>query len=351
MAIEKTEKKNTWGRIDEVTSQKGLVSEAPASADILSRIKRAGEENRGFRILYGETFDDKGNPLDSLKYYLFVAGLAKSIEQNYDVVVEPIILVADAGVYRNYPEQAEQLRENAKSRLEFAKRAKEVYNCSYEVRLMSELAETDEFKERFERVSKVSMASQELMQMIERSVPEDRRDMERARGYIYSFEEIAVILGRDIKVGPPREKLYDSAANAMLAHFEVMPLMGVYLTQTYPLGMKYGEYMSSAAIKQYGLTPYKVGSSNLAPNRIVIGGTQTREQVRELITNSQITPSLTKPNPVLDVAIIAEAARQHIEGRFEKSDLHEKYYSNKIKSHELKELAMSSLEENVLRRF
>ncbi|VVB77257.1 Uncharacterised protein [uncultured archaeon] len=336
--------------LDLTLTQKGLVYEAPTSRALLERAQARKEEGRSFKILYGETFDDKGNPLDSLKYYFFVSEFAKAMEKT-GVKVRPTILIADLGVYRNYPEQVSELRRYAESRKEFALKVKKVYGCSYEVRTMSEITNTSDFKDRFEEVRRVSTADPILMDMIEKSVPEDRLADERKRGYIYPFEEIATILGLDVKVGPPREKLYDGAANSMLGFFKEDAIMPIYLTQTYPLGLKFGDYLSSVSIKQYGLTPYKVGSSNLVQNRIVMGSTGP-DQIRKLIDDTQITPSLSKPNPVLDVAVIAVQAKNHIEGSFGSDEIkgvYDRYYSQAMPSGELKRFAFENLDSYVLK--
>ena len=336
--------------ISNVLSQKLLVQEAPKSEDLVARIKKCDEEKRPLRMLYGETFDDKGNLLDSLKYYLFMSSLARGIENSCPIKVESTVLIADLGVYRNYPEQIEELKKCGKKRVEFANKVRGAYDCSYEVKLLSDIATTDSFKGRLDKVRELSGKNPALMGMLKNTVPEDRRETEKARGYTYAFEEVAAIMGLDIKVGPPREKLYDSTANSMLKHLKVDPIMPVYLTPTYPLGMKYGDYMSSGSIKQYGLTPYKVGSSNLGANRIVMGVTKP-DEIKRLIEDTQISSSPSKPNPVLDLAIIADMAKQHLEkSQSSTPDICNRYYNNKIPSIELKEITYELIKEYVLNR-
>ncbi len=340
-------------RLTDVLNQNRLVHTSPGSEGLSLRIEKCQAEKRPFRMLYGETFDGKGNPLDSLKYYLFVSALSKAIKSSYQVDVESTILVADLGVYRNYPEEVQEYKKYAASREAFARKVKEVYKCSYDVRLMSEISDTPEFRQRFGRVSEISNLDAELMGMIRKSVPEDRLEAEAKRGYKYPFEEIATILGLDVKVGPPREQLYDDIANSMLPHFNVSPLLPIYLTPTYPVGTNFAAYTSSPATKQYGLTPYKVGSSGMTAHRIVLGVTSVQEAKR-LIDETQISSSATKPNPVCDILVLADLARQHLEGEFVQKDVAdtlELYYRNRIRSHQIKETAFTHLRDHVLNYF
>ena len=51
----------------------------------------------------------------------------------------------------------------------------------------------------------------------------------------------------------------------MLEHFKVDPIMPVYLTPSYPMGISYDAYLNTP-ISQYGLTPYKAGSGHMVEN-------------------------------------------------------------------------------------
>ncbi len=344
-----TSKGKSADNLTSLLSQKGLVVAAPRIDVIEQRVEKCREDGRPFRILYGETFDEQGNTLDSVKYYLFTSKLAKLIGSKYEIAVEPTILVADLGVFRNYPDQIREMRGYAEDRQDFATNVRETYNGTFEVKLLSDIATTDEFMVRLEKVRDVSRSDDALMQMIIATVPPDRREESAKNGYIYSMEEIATILGIDIKVGPPREQLYDNATNSMLSHFGVDPLLPVYLTQTYPLGMPYSSYIN-LPIAKYGLTPYKAGSSQLADSRIIIGRT-AKEDVVRLINDTEIEPARSKPNPVLDILMTADLARQHMEGQFD-SDLanavYKRYYDKKLDPADLKARTYSELERHIL---
>ena len=141
-------------KIDNLTmllSQKGLVHSAPTIAELATRIEKCKQENRPLKILYGETFDEWGNTVDSMKYYFFTSLLVKELKSRYMVDIKPIILVADLGVYRNCPDQINELKKYADIRKEFIERIKNIYECDYEVEFLSKIATTSEFKDRFNK--------------------------------------------------------------------------------------------------------------------------------------------------------------------------------------------------------
>ena len=337
-------------KLDKLLSQKGLVLEHSPIELILDRINKKQNSSIPLSIIYGETFDEKGHPIDSLKYYFFISILSKILNNIHKVKVIPTILIADLGVYRNHPDKIEQFKKLAEERKQFAEKVKKVYDCFYEVRLMSDIVSTNEFKEKIKKIKEISFANPDILEIIERTVPEDKLEMERKRGYVYSFEEIATILGYDIKVGPPREKLYDRTANLFLKHFTVDSLLSIYLFPTYPLGLPFGAYLSSISIKQFGLTPYKVESGNMTINRIVLGETSSKE-IKNLIENTQISQSPKKPNPITDLAIIVEMAKQHLGDGVKDIKIYDEFYSQKTNIRAFKDITYKNLQEYILKFF
>ncbi len=172
MSFKIAENNKNGSKLDGIMQQRRLVQESPAPETLSARIKLCQEQRKPLKVLYGETFDGMGNPLDSLKYYLFVSALAKAIKHDFGIDVESTILVADLGVYRNYPEQVDEYKKYAASREAFARKVKQLYSCSYDVRLMSDLGSTPEFKQRFEKVREISNLNEELMGMIRRAFRE-----------------------------------------------------------------------------------------------------------------------------------------------------------------------------------
>src|SRR6056297_2347169 len=86
--------------LEKLLNQKGLVRNSPSKEEI---IKRAESVNRPINIFYGETYDEEGNPLDSVKYYFFVSELAKRMN-NEGYETNPEILIADVAACRNVKE-------------------------------------------------------------------------------------------------------------------------------------------------------------------------------------------------------------------------------------------------------
>ena len=102
--ISKSKGTDNSDNLSRLLAQNGLVYEAPKVGDLAARVDKCKAENRPLRMLYGETFDEQGNTLDSMKYYLFTSALAKEIKGRYGVEVEPVVLVADlvhTGTIRN----------------------------------------------------------------------------------------------------------------------------------------------------------------------------------------------------------------------------------------------------------
>ncbi len=183
--------------------QKGLVVKGPTADEIEKTMARVKSSKVPVKLLYGETFDEKGNPIDSLKYYLFIDLFSKLIEKEYNVQTNPIVLIADLGMYRNFPDQIDQIKKLAMERVTFVEKVKNIYNCKYDIVLMSDLVKTTKFEATCKNIKSSILNDKELVTLIEKTVPEDRLEMERERGYTYSIEELAVISNLDFKIGPP----------------------------------------------------------------------------------------------------------------------------------------------------
>ena len=89
-------------KLEQLLSQRGLVLQSPSAEEIRTRASKTSP----IKLFYGETYDAYGNTIDSMKYYFFVADLAKSLKQE-GFEVEPTILVADTAACRNVSSQLE----------------------------------------------------------------------------------------------------------------------------------------------------------------------------------------------------------------------------------------------------
>lgn len=323
---------------------KELVVKSPQYREIIAR---ARIKNRPFEVFYGETYDGSGDTIDSMKYYFFVANMARALREE-GLQVDPQILIADTAACRNVaPELERKYMLLGQDRAEFVERINKVYGTGLKVVMMSDYIHTPEFVRKREEIMKLCKSDPELMAKVEKTVPESKLELEREKGFMYSFDEIATIIDLDLKVGPPREDLYDGVAREIATKQNKPGLMSLFLTPTFPLGKNWAYFFANEGIEYHGITAYKAGSKRLQEFRIRPGRT-TLEQAKELIDSSFISTNPELPNPVLDVGIICEMARQRLEGNDSPITLAQEFYSGKISSDELKERVTLSVGMNIL---
>ena len=160
----------------------------------------------------------------------------------------------------------------------------------------------------------------ERKEFYKKTILKNRITQEEEVGYQYTLEEVALIIGYDIKVGPPRETYYDQMARELGAKVCNNDFCGLYLKPTYPLGLNFDYFVTHPEIEEFGVTPYKAGSNKLQNNRIVLG-TTSLDECKKLIDSSFVSSNLILPNPVLDIYLIAKMAGYLLKGvPFEISD-------------------------------
>ncbi|MFH0889835.1 MAG: hypothetical protein V1836_01685 [Candidatus Aenigmatarchaeota archaeon] len=330
--------------ISKLFSQRGLVIEHPDTEEI--RARADSRKPDATRIFYGETYDDYGNTIDSMKYYFFVSELGKSLRDN-GWKTEPTILVADSAACRNVSDNLKyRYMQLGKERADFVKTVNEVYGTGLKVIKMSEYIDSPEFQKRLAQVSKICNADPSLMEMVEKTVPPSKTEIEKQRGFGYSFDEINTILNFDIKVGPPREDLYDSVSRRVADKLGYPRILSVFLSPTFPVGLGWS-YFFSHEEEEFGITAYKADSKRLHANRIIAGRT-TPEEARALIERSFISKNPSLPNPVLDIGIISEMAGKRLKGESSPLEIPELYYEGKITPEELRRTVADSLGKNII---
>jgi hypothetical protein len=333
--------------IKELLIQKGLVLQAPRKEEIIARAKA---KKQPLKIFYGETYDNYGNTLDSMKYYFFVSELAKTLKQE-GVEVNPIILIADTATCRNVSSDLERrYMRLGDERTEFVEKANEIYGLGLRVLRMSDYIHTREFQDEREKIMQICKSDPDLMVGVEKTVPESKIEEERRKGFMYSFDEITTIMDLDIKVGPPREDLYDNIARELAQREGKLPLMSLFLTPSFPMGKNWAYFFVQEGIEDHGITAYKAGSKRLQDFRILPGRT-TAEQARILIDNSFVSLDRTLPNPVLEVGVICEMAKRNLKKEFGPLQLGERFYSGKLSAQQLRDEVYRNLMEAVLNRF
>lgn len=332
---------------DKLLSQKGLVYN-PGNLDLINKIKSL---KHTIKILYGETYDVYGDPIDSMKYYLFAANLADSLKkEGHDA--ESIILIADSAACRNESKNLHpKLMRLGEKRKKLVENINSVYKTDLKVVRMSEYLDSPEFKKIVSAVQDICRSNPEFESLLEKSVPESKIEIEKEKEFMYSIDEISSIFyfNLDIKIGPPREHLYDDLSRLLAQKLGKQELISVYLTPSYPVGVQFDYFIKHPEIEKYGVTAYKAGSKRMHENRIVIGRTGA-EELEKLINNSFLPTNPRLPNPVLDMAIISEMAKQRITESSEQMMLYEDFYSGKIKPEELRKDTLSKVKTYILDR-
>lgn len=302
------------------------------------------------KLFYGETYDEKGHPIDSMKYYFFISHLADVLRQE-GFVVDPSILIADTAACRNVGEKNEKYYMTlGEGRYHFVERVNEIYGTGLRLVKMSDYIHSPEFIEEREKIMEECRVDQELMEAVEKTVPESKVDIERKKKFLYSFDEITTIIGLDVKVGPPREDLYDNVARRISKQRGQKQLMSLFLTPTFPLGMNWAYFFVNEGIEDNGITAYKAGSKRLHRNRIIIGHSNL-DDVKDLIKDSFISTNPLLPNPVLDIGIICEMARKRLDGDNSPITLADDFYKGRISEAQLKEKVGHDVDNYILSKF
>lgn len=334
--------------IERLLSTNKLVTQSPTTDELRRRSELVAPAP--IKLFYGETYDDKGHPIDSLKYYLFVSQLAESLRQEGSEI-DPSILVADTAACRNVgAEHQDYYMLLGDERAKFIGRVNDVYRTGLKVVKMSDYINSPEFIAERERVMETCEADPELMAAVEKTVPESKVEIERGKGFMYSFDEITSIVDLDVKIGPPREDLYDGVARRVAEERGQKGLMSLFLTPTFPLGMNWAYFFANEGIEDHGITAYKAGSKRLQRNRIIIEKSDP-DYVRELINTSFISTNPAVPNPTLDIGIICEMAKRRLERDDSPITLADDFYEGRISEKGLKERVGKDVETYILSRF
>ncbi len=279
-----------------------------------------------------------------------MADLADSIEEE-GFETNPKILVADTAACRNVSDELEdKYMKLGEERRKFLENVNDIYETDLEVGKMSEYIHTEEFREKVDEIREYAKQHEDIMEMVEKSVPESHREEERKKGFQYSFDEIATIIDLDFKIGPPREALYDDTAREISERKEDKEVYSVFLTPTFPLGKSWAYFFKHKGLEDIGITAYKAGSKGLHNNRIIVNKTEP-EEAKELIGNSFISYDQKLPNPVLDIGIISEMAKNRVENIDEPVDLYDEFYHGDLTKEGLKEMAHQNVKDYILSEF
>lgn len=299
------------------------------------------------RILYGETVDGR-NAIDSLLYYFFISAVSKTTEKQYGAKVQTTLLIADSNEGLNNSDTLEVAR-HALHRTNLAERVRERYGCSFDIVMQSQLKE-----ERLEEIVEHYARSPELREAFKKATPDKKR--EDPEGVVrYIAMQLCSMMNYDIKIGPPRESLYDNAASILFQLMNLPQQLNAYLCPIYPLGLRFGEYAGMLHPLEHGVLPYRTEGS-FGANRIIFGQT-SEEEAKELIAKTELSKRTRRPNPLMPLALLGELARQHLAQKtggssgFTFIDYEERFKDmkspNRILDSELKEHTFALLKRNV----
>jgi len=301
---------HTYTTVESLLSEKRLVRSMLPSSGVTFA---AAGRKEPLKLVYGETYDAHGFTIDSLKYYFFISILQKLLVQE-GTPAEASIIIGDLHSVKNkIVTDKESLLSSAAARLDLMGRIKTAYSLDFEPALMSNLFNDPAYAERLATITPIFRESDELQSIAKKTVLANRLAQEEKAGFQYTLEEVALITGFDVKIGPPREVHYDNLARLLGAKIGNDNFRGLYLTPTYPLGLGFDYFVTHPEIEEFGLTPYKAGSNKLQANRIVLGVT-TPEQCQQLINSSFAAPNPILPNPVLDLYLITQMAASLLHG-------------------------------------
>lgn len=285
---------------------RGLVHSVFPSRKFLNQI--LAKPKRQIQILYGETYDQYGITLDSLKYYFFLADVVDKLKE-IGIVTRAVVLIADrAAVMNPSAKDKDFLMEEGRRRKEICLKIASIYHLPVKFQLMSEYANEIGLDAKCLEIQKLIEKSSKAIKLVEKTVLVNKIRQERAANFRYAAEAIAVSYNFDIKIGPPREIYYDKVSSAI-----GKPYCGVYLKPTYPFCQNFLFYLQNPEIEKYGLTPYKAGSNKLQDCRIILGKTFPKE-VEALVNRTELFANKEAANPVEDLLKIGELARKFLLG-------------------------------------
>jgi len=293
-----------------------LVKEVIPSVEEI--IKRANKK-KVVKLIYGETYDRFGLTIDSLKYYFYLSLLHKELEELGFKVISNVIIGDLHSVKNQNVVNKDELLDKASDRLKFLKEIKAKYSLRFEPVLMSQLFKQNDFPERREATKRVFEKTPECKEIAQKTVLKNRLTQEEKAGYQYTIEEVTLIMGYDIKIGPPREVFFDQLARMIASRLGKAELCGIYLKPTYPLGLGFDYFIQHPEIEEYGLTPYKAGSNQLQSNRVILDKGM-RNTITEFMVKSFIPKSLKLPNPLLDLLLITDLAKSCLTNSLTLSD-------------------------------
>ncbi len=217
-------------------------------------------------------------PVDEVKYWLFLHFYKKLLESK-GVGVKLVYIIADKGVFNNFG-KSEKVIQWRKKRIKEIKALNKFFNNEFKIVLQSEILVSNE------EINEIWPIVKSNISLLERTIPPSRLLQERKRKYRYSLEELLAFIKLSrgmplIKVGPPREKYYDALISLLKKNSYY-----IYLKPVYPVNCTWAFYLYREDIREFGVTPYKVGSAEYVSKRIII--TDDISEIRKKLMNLDV---------------------------------------------------------------
>ena len=233
-------RQNIYEDLQRFVEGSGMVRGTLGFDSLNSKILILGTETHPLQIFYGETVDEFGMPVDSLKYYFFLSILQKHLE-SIGIHIEATVVIADVASLLNNSarEKRDTIIQSIERRQQLLKKIIAVYDLPIKIRLMSDIFASRAYKETRNIVQTVvenPVVFRGIESYLSKTILENRLTEERKKKFQYALDAIATGLKFDIKIGPPRERFYDEAAQVIAKHAGLIPMMSIYLTATQPLG-------------------------------------------------------------------------------------------------------------------
>lgn len=266
--------------------------------------KIESKKDKKIKLVYGETYDEYGLTIDSLKYYLILNTLHNLLEKSGFCVTSHIIVGDFHSIINNSVRNKTSILEQINKNVILIKKILQKFCLKSKILLMSDLLKTKVFKSKLDFVTNKINYDSTLKNCLKNTVLNSKLKEESVKDFLYTREEVTLILDYNIKIGPPREKNYDDIANKINPSFS-----GLYLKPTYPIGKNFDFFIQHPQIEEFGITPYKAGSNKLQKNRIIIEKFD-ESTIKSLIKNTFISSDSSLPNPLLDLIIILNLAKR-----------------------------------------
>lgn len=304
------------------------------------------------RAMYGETFDEESVPLDALKYYAWLAILGQLGMLPLGSTLE--IVVADKAVELNKADEwglarIAELRD---------RRVQEISSCldmleagdTVNVTLMSDIVATDAYRERRATAEKLLSTSESFRSAIRASVRPDRVLIEEEAGFVYSLDEAALVAGYDLKVGPPRETFYDSAASELRTSTDSKLVQSVLLRPAFPFNVPPTEFVRNIELGRYGVTAYKASSMGFGAQRFVLGRDDL-DRFIELAAGGSPVRNAKVPDAMVETSIVLQVVEWAVTREPPEDWLAEQWWSGAIDWAEFCEVVQRLMQALVLDRW